>query len=762
MTQHRFARARPLAAALALAAITLPVSTAHGYGGPGAFDPETKPARFPGTTTSAPAWNLVGSATRDGKHTASHVLVSKRWAIASLHSSTKAGEKLLTLGGDEIPVQAVFTANQRIDPPTGITTKRLLSTEDVADLSLVLLAEDAPTPQGGFPRLLSDYIGKDLAASLPGYVLWSGLGGNAAGGYAPGAVRSGWTKPSGLAVGCTGPVVGANCAVPAPDLVCPVWVSGPDCFGPVHAIDGDSGSAGAWYREAGATPVLASVTSLASGSPDFGRNEAFGAPLHQERLHPNQNTPLYPTVAAWMKAVFAAGPAGAAPAWTTLAAEGAGFDALRPVGPRNIRVLSATPTSLTVGWDHSYETRVPRDKYQVQVSGAPTVWVDGNVDRVTVNGLAQGTTYAATVRGLNANGLSAPLGVVKEQTPLTPPRATHLGEPTSVSYALRAMPVAPTLSVKTRPAATASPAGSAKAQYCVDVTAEHAAPATSGEVRRIEISFLGEAIAADRVVEQNGVARVSLCTTDHPTLDANGHYGVLARTISGATPGNYAFTTASTPVGVPAGTVLPHTTNIVPVGRRAIHGGKAEYCVDVRWDNPQSVLGFPRVATLVSVTDFAVSTPEVRLAASATTHTECGLEPGRGYLARAKVDLTHAVVDNAEWFDVPAGAPRDTVLPGPTTVQTTPVVNAAGSSCARVTWQTPAAVSGFPVAGQVVTLHISGGVTRTTTVGALAQNAEICGLPRGQWFIPTVSSAYTQPVGDAWLVDTYGVVGQTA
>lgn len=684
----------------ALSAVALP-ATAAAYSGPGSFDPRVSPASYPGTTTTVDAFKLVGSgtvATAPG-YTASQVQVAPRWVIGARHSAMVEGQQFVALDGRVATVKKVTVLRQG-SADGGFLA--LLS--GIGDLSLAQLDRSLDPPAGGFPLLMRDRISATLATALPGYVLWSGLGGSKpGGGYEPKQVRSGWTHPSGLPVA-------ANATI--------------------EAVDGDSGSAGAWYPKAGARPVLVSHTALGGANPTLGRNASYAA-----ALAPSEAT-SFPNAAAWIDATIQAAqdsaptadrPALAGPTWTTLADQNIDFTKLPAVSPTTTKVKSATPTSLTIDWEHPAEVRIPRTGYRVTLQpGGAEVSLGGDVRVASFSGLSTGTRYTATVTAVNANG-SAPT----------------LGSSNTTSYTLTPAPG--------RPAATAagrlgmsSDGGTKRADYCVDVAL---LPGT--QPAGISPESLGYSVAVNgkTVAVPEGATSVTACLSQGYELTPGEAALVAVRAVAGVTPSPAQFVWAELPTGPAGGTIVPAPTNLSVTMRRAASDNKAAYCADVRWTAAAPLSGFPVRShnVLVKTRTAPWHANAEDASATATGATVCGLRPGLSYEVFLSADRTFGSTSaTLAAVPTPEGAPEGTPLPAPVKrlVFSYPEDNTT-KACAGAAWTAPTAVAGFPVAGYRLRVVDAGWNTMAdATFPAGATTGQVCGFPRGGTYTLLVGARY--------------------
>ncbi len=693
-------RAIALAAVGALSAVALP-ATAAAYSGAGSFDPRVSPPTYPGTSSAVDAFKLVGSgtvATAPG-YTASQVQVAPRWVIGARHSAMVEGQQFVALDGRVATVKKVTTLRQ--GPANGGFLSIL---SGIGDLSIAQLDRSLDPPAGGFPLLMREEVLPALTSALPGYVLWSGLGGTVAGGgYAPRQVRSGWTRPSGA------PLT-ANAVI--------------------EAVDGDSGSAGAWYPQAGARPVLASHTALGGANPILGRNSAYG-----NALAPSSSS-SFPTAADWIDSTIQAAqdsapaadrPALAGPSWTTLSALGIDFATLPAVAPSTVYAKGATPTSLTIGWDHPTETRIPRDGYRVTLQPGNKVLTLGRDSReASFSGLATGTEYTASVTASNANGSAPPLGTSNTATYTVTPAP---GRPDATAEGEISM---------------SKEGSSGRVDYCAEVVLR---PGTqpagiSPESLRYTVALNGKAVPV-----HDGASEVKACHSDGYALAPGEPALVTVRAVAGVTVSAAQFLWAVAPDGPAAGTVVPAPTGLSVTMRRAAIDNKTAYCADVRWTAAAPLSGLPvRSQTVLLRTRTAPWHANAEDAlATATGATVCGLRPGLSYEASVSVDRALGHVSAAlDAVPSPAGAAEGTPLPAPAKrlVFSYPEEDTA-KACAGAAWSAPAAVAGFPVSGyRLRVVDANWNTMADATFPAGETTGQVCGFPRGGTYTLLVGARY--------------------
>lgn len=680
--------------ALACAGACAP--TAAAYGGAGAFNPVAQPPTYPGSSSPADAYQLVGTGIYPDRIAASQPQVAARWVVASAHAPMQAGLEYRALDGRSVRVAKVYK-------PVQPAADDKLNSYGVADISVALLESPLAAPAGGFPLLMQDPVGLDLAAALPGYVLWTGVGGP----YQAQQVRSGWTKPGG------DPVTGT-----------------------VEAIDGDSGSAGAWYRAAGARPVFSSVTRTATKNPFWSRNVAYSAALTPA------NGESHPTVAAWMKSVFARHPEAAAPEFTTLTAQGIDFSKLRPGFAGGVEVKSATPTSVTLGWNHSPETRVPRTGYRVTIDGA-TRTLGAAEQSTTFSGLATGRQYQFAVTAFNANGDAVRRADGEDR----------------LSYVTRLPQAAPTVELSTLREINRPEEGQESASYCLKIRATHDAAMpnlpsdlairSSYQVRVGPVLLDPANFQID--VDRRTVTR-TLCDDTSPEgadIDSGSPYTVAVRTIDGGVPSPWRFGSTATPDGVASGTLLTRATDLEAQPRRAVTAdGKTDYCLDLNWTPAAAVAGFPHGPSTIWIqsTTTGGGGKQIKDLPASTTKTQaCGLKPNYTYRAEVWTGYEGFVAPLRSQTEArtPAGAPSGTALLPPANVVNTTRKRGPGDYCIKSTWTAPPVVAGFPVTGYAMVV-----TTPTfypyldTDVASTDTSAEICGLAASTTYIAVVAAAY--------------------
>lgn len=720
------------AALTALAASALTASAAHAYGGPGSYDPRTKPTVYPGTSTEVQGWKGVGSggsgSVSGGTYRwgGSQVLIAPRWVLSSQHTRLEPGGWYNGPTDHDAGVVATYNATQATLPEASGFP---LNWQGKADVSLSYLDTALPAPPGGFPKLLRDPVGVDLPGVLPGYVLWAGQGGT------PGdnVPRVGWTTPNGLN---------------APGL------PGQPSPGRVFIGDGDSGSTGLWYKSPTATPVIAGITTHAIQSNHYSQPTPYTARL--ATTDAGQPT----TLMAWMDEQFAkhAGP----PQWTTLAQEGVSFAALKPPAARKINVSWTLSGTATVKWAPP-TTSVPTTGYRVTASpGGHTVTAAGTATSVDISGLQLGTTYTFTVTPFNGSGdapraAKTPIGGLTTWTDTTVSDAAWV-EPNSAQVRLSgALTVQSTPTVKLK-----SDSGQAfTPDYCAQLTWTPQ-PLTDGSTPK-EYRLLvqgeewvvtaGQTQGTERWRQLDTLAdgrhRVSHCGLAPGAL-----VGYSISTQDGLNQRPATLGVVRTLTGPANGTSIPVTSTVTP--QRAITDeGTVDYCATIAWE-PLPAIG----GVAANPTSFYWSGGGDggwdEAPASGTSLRKCGLVPAEEYTF-----IVHLAYDGVagipspinEWVDTPAGAATGTVLPAPTGVTTSArAAMATGDRvdyCATAQWTAAASTAGFPVtAYRVVLMKGLFEVVTEDVVPASWTSREFCGLAAGTSYIASISAIYEGDDGE--------------
>lgn len=704
--------------ALAAPAALLAASSAFAYGG--GFNPAVTPAAFPGTSTAVHGWKLTGTGA------ATNVQVAPRWVISSKHAGLTVGKTYQAPTGQTSKVVAYYAPSQA---RTGGGN---------ADISVSLLETAIAAPTGGFPYLLTEAIGTDLNASLPGYVLWSGQGATTA----PPVPSVGWARPDGFSY--TG---SRN----------------------LESVGGDSGSTGLLYRTSTARPIMPGVVDYAMGTTrQFGADTAFS-----DGLVPATSGTSYASVTAWLQAQLAKHTVATPPTFASFAGAGIAFSTLKPSAPRGIAVSAATPTSATVAWRHATDTRVPRTGYRVTVSPSGRVINLGSTaTSTTITGLATGTNYTFTVKAVNANGESnvarAELMLVASGTP-----ESALKEPQSVSYKLRPNPGAVQGLTVTGERDTGSGSiqdggsGQPETEYCVVARFGAATPGTGSTITRYETrvngTLVNKPLRADGTDPSITPGDDGKFTVRRCGLQAGAATTVQVIAKSDVQAGPVAQVTASTPTGAPRGTPFTGPVSLSAPTRRAVADRATDYCVDASWQLPAPIAGFPVTgwSLLIHSSNYAyVEGFDLELAD--TKKTICGLSADRGY--KIVVNATYGDITAREafvLFETPTGAPRGTAFGVATTSATANVSNNLGKAdyCVTAKFTAPASVDGFPIVDHEVYVYTPDlqfwKIARGVPTGSGERSSEQCGLQPGTNYEVVVATRY-RVNGDDPLHETYG------
>lgn len=734
-------RGRLLGSALlaaGLLATALPTA-ASAYRGPGSFYPVQQPPVYPGTQTPVESWRLVGtggykdSAGQD-QFGASQVQISSHFVLGSEHQRTGDGGWFIApsdtgVANDGVDIDFTFRPNQSVILPDRDTATGggNFADDGLADFRLAHLKYGLPAPAGGFPKLLRDWVGPDLASVLPGYVFWAGKGLST---ERPEQPHVGWTTLNGRQ---------------------------PEGVGRVDLADGDSGSTGFWYPAPGRTPIISGIISTWNGGVlTYGDTIRYAS-----RLAPGGSN--YATVADFFDAQFAKYPASQRPTWTTLAAEGIDLTKLRPPAPRNIRVTAGTPTSLTIGWDHPNENRVPRDNYIVTVSpGNITRTIVGDQNSVQLDGLTTGTAYTVKVIARNANG-DSPASTKRSGMPNEVDRPSvpdaELLEPQSITATPHADPTAVADMTATAAMATRTVGSQTELDYCA--TVQWTMPANGETV----VNFGGDDVAqkpADQSVRVGrfGDTPATYSVTDGRAsfrmcgLTPNQLYGIVAWNTWAPNPqGPTLLRTVRPPAGPALGTVLGAATNVRVRTYRAITNDRVDYCMRASWTAPTTVTGLALRYVVDGAGDVSFG-PTAPL--SATEFVRCGFPAEQPVVFTVKTyhgDLQSG--SKTVWTDAvtnaplvtPAGAPLGTAVPKPTNLSlTTAPANNAGTVdyCITATWQL-ADLAGFTRIDTAGAWNADASSTAEAEVTAsgTSRTSKLCGLQPGTAYTVSAGVIYT-------------------
>lgn len=728
MTPSRSRLALTLSGAAVAACALVGAPAAHAYTGASAFYPGEQQPYFPQSTTPIESWRLVGTGgylaipndPGSARYGASQVRVSKRFVIGSEHARLGDGGWYIQPRHSGVEVDKTFHSTQRVvvEPDNDSSGDLEVSPGKYeVDLRLSRLAVDLPEPAGGYPKLLKDYVGPDLASVLPGYVLWAGMGN---GNRENGEPHIGWTTPS-----------GRN----APG------------HGRVDLANGDSGSSGFWYQTANARPVIAShIMTSDRDALTFGDTVSYGT-----RLQPGAGAnEKYTTIAAYLEAQFQKYPAAERPDWTTFEQEGVRFNELKPPAPREIRVDAASPTSANIAWAHTTENRVPRTGYVVTVTPATsfgsTFTVSHETPSYEVKGLTAGTQYTVKVVAKNDNGVS-PAATKRSGLPnffdRTKATDAELLEPQSVTYTPHANPTSAVADVVTSAAvASYGSPGNQTLDYCANVSWQIPTAPAGEQLDGLTMSFGGDEIKAATGTTSPAVGRFGQTATTYGVqngrgsfricgLTPNKSYGVVLMTNWGFQYGPAVIKSVKTPVGGPLGTKIERARNLrTSTYRRLTADGKADYCVRATWDAPATSTGLPLAYTVKGgIGELSINDP---MSLTAREFVKCGLAADAGGILQ--VWTSHGPLSAgfiSAQIATPTGAPAGTLAPRPAGLQLTPRPADNGGKvdyCVDVRW-TVTALDGF-ASGDFVALEAPDGEVFEGNVLAsgTTRTAAICGL----------------------------------
>lgn len=717
----RTSRARLLGSALlAAAAVAAIPASAIAYDGESAFYPEFTPPVYPGSSPAVvkDGWKLTGN------YRASQTLIAPRWVMASGHAlavETWGYNSPLTVNGQQAIIKKVFTPTQTFDESG--EELRTLDTTHAADISLVLLDRPMPAPNDGFPRLMSDPITPDLTSSLRGSVLWNGMGTDWIENWnTPNAIvhpRAGWTRPNGL------PLDGEQ---------------------PLSAVDGDSGSIGLWYPTATARPVISSVSTSPETMPRWSKDSRFTA-----KLKPS-TTENYATVADWIKGKVAAeralDPTLGAPEWVTLADLGSAPSTLVPPAPRKLRISEATPTSLTVSWTHSTETRIPRSGYRVRLGNGTPIDVPAGDTSYTFSGLTTGTEYTVSVKAFNGNG---------ESNVHRKPRGEGAAaEPDSVRFTTHANPTSVVSNVAITTAMTpVKPSTGWQVDYCSNVSWTMPTAPAGEQLDGLSVYFGSDEIVPQSTTKStpvgqygtnpatysvdNGTGRFTVCG-----LTPGATHGVQFNTVWAPQLGPTVLKTTKVPTGPTPGAALPQATNLTLKGYRTITNDKTDYCIRASWQAAAAPAGAVARYTVVgSLEGFGTASP-----ITATEYVKCGLDPETDVTVQVWTQYEGTRVGFRSASDgTPAGAPLGTAVPKPTNLSlTTGPANNAGTVdyCITATWQL-ADLAGFTRIDTAGAWNADASSTAEAAVTAsgTSRTSKLCGLQPGTAYTVSAGVIYT-------------------
>lgn len=749
MIYSRARRALVLSGATALVGCALvSAAPAHAYVGPGAFYPDEQQPLYPGTDTPIHGWQLVGTGgyfenpgDTDPQGGASQLQLSERFVLGSEHAGirkpgwfappVRTGVVVDPTKGTGVEVDATFHPNQfaiqERDSQGGGNT----STDGgpyEADARLAHLPADLAAPPGGFPKLLRDWVGPDLASVLPGYVLWAGQGKI----DKHGAPRVGWTTPN-----------GRN----APG------------HGRVDLADGDSGSTGLWYTSETARPVVTSVIT----TPPLGVLTLGETLRYANRLAPGGDG--FATLADFLDAQFAKYPAAERPEWTTLAQEGIDFDELLPPAPRRVRVQAASPTSLELAWDHSKEDRVARQRYLVTVSpGDRTISVDRDAESVLIDGLTVGVAYTVKVVAKNANGVSPP-ATKRSGMPYFDERSgvsdADLLEPQAITHTLGPDPTSVVTDVTAATAAAnaiGANGSTPKLDYCANISWQMPVAPAGEQIDGLSVYFGSDEITLRPPGVNPRVGLYGVTDTQYEVRDGRGNYRICglvpSKTYSALVMtrwqrqfGPAVFRTVRTPAGSPAGTVLGKATDVrVAAYRQITAEGTADYCVRVSWAAPPALIGLAQRYTIKgAIGDLPVETAGP---IEAREFVRCGLAAGADGVVQ--VWTLHGALSAGrpptESVSTLQGAPAGTPVPRPTNLRLSARPADAGGAvdyCIDASW-TVDPLDGF-TSGDVVgaaPVGASGEHEAGVIAMGTSRTSAICGLQPGTTYDVFAGLAY--------------------
>lgn len=668
---------------------------AHAVGN--AFNPVTTPPVFPGTSTQVDAWKLTGGGlTTDSKGRASQVQVAPRWVISSGHADLQAGMTFVSPAGATSKV--LWSAYPRELVAQGSDDDR------AADVSVSLLETAIPAPAGGFPLLLSEDVGSEVAKQLPGAVLWSGQGGTP---DTDGVPTVQWAKPAGA------PITGST---------------------PFEHIGNDSGSAGFLYRNATARPIVAGVVTNAGTAKPFGADQRYGAPI------PDTTVGSFATIGAWIRDRIATKPEATPPTWTTFAQAGIDLTTFKPFAPTDFKAKSATPTSVTFSWAHHPDTRVPRTAYKVQFGGT-TISMPANTTSYTRTGLTTGTPYTFTVRAVNANGESVP----DASTTVT---FTPRPDPTAVSglvvEGIRA-------SGSQKPESNGPSSG---VTYCA-IAKWSAATITGGyTINRYETLVDGTLVTPAGDQYDTDTTRLGADGLYHSArcgLAPGSQVTVGVRAVSSKNAGPIKTKSVTLPSGAPLGTPFEAPRNFTLTARRGVNNGSLDYCITAKWTAPLPVDGFPVVKYSALVTaGGAYAGANDDIPAGATSVDICGLRADRIHRLSLYADYGVASPEVNSTVRTPTGAPNGTPIDGPsgTSLSTYAASKTGGVDyCVTVRWTAPTPPAGVVVDSFDVKVIAGDGSVPASALGvwpqSTAQAVDLCGLKANTSYSVLLTTRFT-------------------
>jgi hypothetical protein len=698
-----------VAAAAALAALAS-APTAHAMSG-GFIPSDTNPPKVPGTAVVDSAWKNTGTfnVAGQGWYECTVALVGARWVLGVEHCAPGRGSTVYFHGGR-------YTAEI-------VGTKAIGRPSD--DMSISLLDRAIPAPPGGYLQLLEDPLYRATMPQLGGWYLATGMGG--AGGSTPTAA---WLSPTGT----------TSDGSPQPTVV-----------------GMDSGGVRLWRRSVDVSkPAVIAGNHTLSTPPQpqlpISRND-FSTPILDGKTYGDVLRAEIAQLLAEHPGEVAKGGT-EAPDWTTLAELGVNTASLRPALPQLLKVVKEG-SALTASW--SAPDGPAPTSYEVSISGRTTpISVPATQRTLTLPTPAEGEAVDVRVVARNDNGLSAPTWrwfvegttlanfIDLEAPPVRyrealPPRTIESLSATTRARGLRPYAV-----------------GDQTLTYCMTSTWTH-----SGDRRMPDggvwplspwysLSLDGQAVNLSASNVEVSTSNDSLWyVVEICGLGAGESHTVVVKTARGVERS----IAATTPTGLPAGTVLAAAKNVAPRVYRSTAGGQTDYCAAVDWMAPAAPAG------VTLTTRYVFNPGRVRgtvLTGAPTTAKTCGFEAGEQVKISINAEYSGPFTISALaelTVTVPAGAPAGTTLPSPGVPTITAEARNVGGKvdyCATVTFAPAPTVDGFPVDAYEVMVTPSDWSTAfwpTVTGSGTTRKAEQCGLAPGATYTAIVSASYRPPGG---------------